>query len=101
MRSIVEVVVAYAFVGVLVGFGALLYWLIADRPTERERALEAKIDALTRANRLGASYFNAQAEMREEMARSGRASVRSASVGSASVGRARVGSADFIEGEWR
>jgi hypothetical protein len=87
VTELLQVVLILAMCVVLIGLGVLVASLVAGTPTDRERALEAKIDALKRANRIGVAYFNAQAEMREEMARP--------------VGRARVGGRRTVEGEWR
>ncbi len=86
------------------GLGASLYHDIAGSRSDRERALEAQIDALKRANYLGAEFFNASQELREEMARSAQERDRRAR----SRGRARAwvyqadaSQADVIDGDWR
>lgn len=94
-----EFVVGIVAIAGLIGFGALLYWLVADEPTDRERALERQIETLKRANRMGAAYFDAQAQMREEMTRA--ANARRGPIGRASVGRASVPRRGVIDGDWR
>ncbi|MDG4796001.1 hypothetical protein [Micromonospora sp. WMMD1082] len=99
MRNVLEFLAVIVAVAGLVGLGALLYWALDDEPTDRERALERQIETLKRANRMGAAYFDAQAQMREEMTRA--ASARRGPVGRASVGRASVPHHGVIDGDWR
>ncbi|MFI0794113.1 hypothetical protein ACH4OY_15705 [Micromonospora rubida] len=98
MKVLVVFVVAIVVMASLIGFGALLYWLM-EEPTDRERALERQVEALKRANLMGAAYFDAQAQLREEMSRA--ANARRGPTGRATVGRAGVPRRGVIDGDWR
>ncbi|OWV00499.1 hypothetical protein B5D80_27915 [Micromonospora wenchangensis] len=99
MKALVVFVVAVVLMACLMGFGALLFYWLMDEPTDRERALERQVEALKRANRMGAAYFDAQAQLREEMSRA--ANARRGPTGRATVGRASVSRRGVIDGDWR
>jgi hypothetical protein len=69
--QVIAVLVIVAAVGLMV-LGAYLWHKVVGTPSDRERALEARLDAMKRANYLGAEFFSASTQMRDEMARAAR-----------------------------
>ena len=88
----------------LVVLGAYLWHKMVGTPSDRERALEAQLDAMKRANYLGAEFFNASQQMRDAMAgaadqraRTARSRTRPAR---ATAGGVRVGDPTVIDADW-